>query len=121
MSKAARIRELYAQGFSVREIADKVGCSPEYVRIAARQRAGGSHSEGDKRWRAANPGKMAARVRERLATDPEYRQRRNEYKDRWLRSRLQNDPEYRERHLAYRRKWQQEYRKRLAEQQEGQS
>jgi uncharacterized protein YjcR len=41
MSKAARIRELYAQGYETREIADLVGCSPEYVRVAGRQRRDG--------------------------------------------------------------------------------
>ena len=37
-SKAARIRTLYAKGYSTREIADVVGCGTSYVRTCARQR-----------------------------------------------------------------------------------
>lgn len=46
MKKAERIRNLYADGLlTVNEIAALVGCSPEYVRVAARQRAGGRPSK----------------------------------------------------------------------------
>lgn len=38
MTKAARIRELYAQGKSTSAIAEIVGCSAGYVRVCARQR-----------------------------------------------------------------------------------
>lgn len=42
MNKAEKIRELYAQGLSTREIAGIVGCRTEYVRVVARQRVNGS-------------------------------------------------------------------------------
>lgn len=42
MTKAERIRTLYAAGKSIREIADIIGCSDSYVRVAARQRTNGS-------------------------------------------------------------------------------
>ena len=38
MSKASKIRNLYQIGLTVKEIADEVGCLPEYVRVCARQR-----------------------------------------------------------------------------------
>ncbi len=41
MSKASEIRALDAAGKSVAEIAEIVGCSREYVRVAARQRKDG--------------------------------------------------------------------------------
>lgn len=39
MTKAARIMELYATGMADKDIAAQVGCHPDYVRVAARQRA----------------------------------------------------------------------------------
>jgi transposase len=50
MTKSAQIMELYAQGLSTREIADKVGCLDSYVRVVARQRKGGSYSESDRKY-----------------------------------------------------------------------
>ena len=47
MTKADRIRSLYAAGMSVRDIADAVGCSTEYVRVSARQRKDGKASVAD--------------------------------------------------------------------------
>lgn len=41
MTKADRIRALYAAGKSTREIADIIGCKTSYVRVVARQRRGG--------------------------------------------------------------------------------
>jgi len=41
MTKADRIRTLYAAGKDSKEIAELVGCHPDYVRVAARQRVGG--------------------------------------------------------------------------------
>lgn len=40
-SKAKLIRELYNYGLTTREIAERVRCRPEYVRIAPRQRVSG--------------------------------------------------------------------------------
>lgn len=39
MTKAEKIRNLHASGMSNRDIAAEVGCHPDYVRVAARQRA----------------------------------------------------------------------------------
>ncbi len=47
MTKAARIRTLYVLRISVRNIAKLVGCSPEYVRVCARQRLEGKPSHAD--------------------------------------------------------------------------
>lgn len=49
MSKAARIRELYADGKTTAVIATIVGCRPEYVRVAGRQRKDGM-SKSDVKW-----------------------------------------------------------------------
>ncbi len=54
MTKAQRILELYSSGMSDKEIADKVGCHPSYVRVVARQRKGRSMSEHDVQWRNEN-------------------------------------------------------------------
>jgi uncharacterized protein YjcR len=54
MSKAAQIRKLYAQGKGTSEIAELVGCSPEYVRVAGRQRRDGK-SLAQMAYEAANP------------------------------------------------------------------
>ncbi len=43
MTKAYKIRLLYAQGKSTREIADALGCSTEYVRVCSRQRVIGGY------------------------------------------------------------------------------
>lgn len=80
MSKAAQIRKLYAQGLGTREIAGIVGCSPEYVRVAGRQRNNrlGGLSPADIRWRAKNPEKVAywqGATARRYREDPEYRRR----------------------------------------------
>jgi transposase-like protein len=50
-TKSDRIRALYAEGKSVAEIAEIVGCRPEYVRVAARQRAGGKRGVADVNYR----------------------------------------------------------------------
>ncbi len=54
MTKADRIRELYATGLDVNAIAERVGCRSEYVRVCARQRANGL-SRADKKYRHPNP------------------------------------------------------------------
>jgi uncharacterized protein YjcR len=86
-SKAARIRELHAKGMPVREIAAKIGCSKEYVRVAARQRVlDGGRSAADQRYAGTHADQigtwkreyMQLYQRERYANDPEFRRRRLE-------------------------------------------
>jgi hypothetical protein len=86
-SKAARIRELYALGMPNRDIAAQVGCSTEYVRVAARQRVlAGGRSEADQRYAGTHAEQIGTRKREymraykrmRYASDPEFRRRRLE-------------------------------------------
>jgi transposase len=57
MTKSAQIMELYAQGLSTREIADKVGCRTEYVRVVARQRNGHGASHIDMKYTQSKKGK----------------------------------------------------------------
>lgn len=54
MTKADHIRALYAEGRNVREIADELGCSASYVRVAARQRKDGKASAADRNYVPAN-------------------------------------------------------------------
>jgi hypothetical protein len=84
-SKAARIRELYANGVPNRAIAAQVGCSVEYVRVAARQRVlPGGRSEADQRYMGTHADQLTTwkreytllYQRERYANDPEFRRRR---------------------------------------------
>lgn len=49
MTKADRIRKLLAAGFRPVEVAQHVGCRPEYVR-AVKQRKGGRISDNDRRY-----------------------------------------------------------------------
>jgi hypothetical protein len=72
MTKSAQIMELYAQGLSTREIAEKVGCKIEYVRVVARQRKGFGESENDRRYRRSPLGKDA-----RSRSDDKYKPKRN--------------------------------------------
>lgn len=51
-TKADRIRAFYNAGLSTREIADRIGCDPAYVRVAARQRAGGYMSACDAEYKS---------------------------------------------------------------------
>lgn len=53
MSKAQKIRELYAKGLTTAQIAKRVGCLDSYVRVCARQRVDGKPSEHDRNfWRS---------------------------------------------------------------------
>lgn len=64
MSKAAQIKELYAQGLGSAEIAAIVGCKQEYCRVAGRQRnVPGGYSAADKRYIAKDPDKRLAYFR----------------------------------------------------------
>jgi hypothetical protein len=93
VTKAERIRKLHKTGkyATTAEIADAVGCLPEYVRVVVRQRKDGI-SEADRRYQASPLGKAArerhesnraARVRRRYASDPEFRRMRIEHNRRW--------------------------------------
>lgn len=55
-TKSAEIMRLYEQGLSTREIADLVGCRPEYVRVVARQRKGSGRSDIDRRYLSSDRG-----------------------------------------------------------------
>ena len=73
ISKAERIRYLHKMGCTRREIADKVGCLPSYVR-AALQRTNGRRL-ADK--------KCDARFRERYRTDPNFAERKRAASRKW--------------------------------------
>jgi transposase len=64
MTKADRIRALYAEGLSTSEIAEIVGCGTPYVRVCARQRKNGGYSEIDRRYAASDLGRLTRRRRE---------------------------------------------------------
>ena len=59
MTKSAQIKQLYDGVRTTREIADIVGCRPEYVRVVARQRQGNGISEIDKRYMSSPLGQHA--------------------------------------------------------------
>lgn len=59
MTKSQQIMALYDGKRTTREIADLVGCKPEYVRVVARQRKGGGLSEIDHRYRETERGRAA--------------------------------------------------------------
>jgi hypothetical protein len=64
-TKADQIRALYATGrLSTSEIAERVGCRVEYVRVCARQRKNGEVSEIDRRYTTSPLGKMTRQRRE---------------------------------------------------------
>lgn len=57
MSKAQRIRELYAHGYSIKQVAEIVGCRDSYVRTCARQRVlEGGRSIADIRYELSDKG-----------------------------------------------------------------
>lgn len=78
MTKAQRILRLNNGKRSTREIADAVGCLPEYVRVVLRQRYRDGQSvmsEADRRYLASPHGKAAKKTKddryhERLYSDP---------------------------------------------------
>ena len=73
MNKAAKIRELYATGMAVNAIAAEVGCRPEYVRVVARQRKGGS-SIHDRRYRASDAGREQRARTFKMRVYPRFRE-----------------------------------------------
>ena len=86
MTKAQRIRELYAQGKTCGEIAALIGCRVEYARVCAQQRAKGE-SRADKNWKVNAADHIRRQRREkwrwRYATDPVFRERHKATKARY--------------------------------------
>jgi DNA invertase Pin-like site-specific DNA recombinase len=74
MSKAERIRKLFAKGKSTTEIAKIVGCTTTYARVCARQRINGQ-SVWDKAYNTSDKEKerRAKLFRERYHGDPKFR------------------------------------------------
>jgi hypothetical protein len=91
MTKAQQILALYDGKRSTREIAEIVGCDPAYVRVAARQRHGGSRSEIDKRYVASPLGKETKRK-----VDAAYYRANREYVLSYMRSYYQRKKAKRE-------------------------
>jgi hypothetical protein len=84
LSKADRIRKLLH--LSNAEVAKRVGCSPDYVR-ATRQRTSKDgnpvNPATNANWRMANKPRIRARVRERYASDPEFRRKQDASTANW--------------------------------------
>lgn len=63
-TKSSRIMRLYGKGaYTVKEIAEIVGCRPEYVRVVARQRKGSGQSDADRRYEASDLGRQSRKRR----------------------------------------------------------
>lgn len=63
-TKAAEIMRLYAHEiFTIQEIAESVGCKPEYVRVVARQRKGSGMSANDRKYQQSDKGRVSHRQR----------------------------------------------------------
>lgn len=84
-SKAARIRNLYAEGKTTTEIAGIVGCLPAYAR-AVKQRNESGDSDTNRRWREKNAAHIRAQRRKRFKklyrTNPAFRARHLGYQKR---------------------------------------
>lgn len=100
MTKSEQIRRLYKHGiFTTAEIAVRVGCRPEYVRVVARQRVNGP-SKGDRRYVASDAGvqaKETARQNRRNRVRAEYHAlppdvRKKVYRQTYRRARLSGVP-----------------------------
>lgn len=84
-TKADQIRALLRRGtLTNNAIAERVGCSADYVRAVKQRRDGGGVSKADRKWIAAyvqehgiTPGSM------RYRNDAEYRERQNARKIAW--------------------------------------
>ena len=118
MSMAGEIRSIVAENTSLTtgDIAEIVGCSPEYVRVCARQRitASGRSAIDDRYYAKFVKEHGCSPDTYRYRTDPTYRARRLAYfrKRRW--DRIANDPTYLERHRAVKRAWAARRREALA-------
>ena len=73
ISKAQRIRALYAQGKTCNEIAEIVGCRPEYARVCAQQRVGGADSNADTAYAIRSWGSIKAYNDAKNAKTRDYR------------------------------------------------
>lgn len=114
-SKSARIIDLLATTDLTRaEIAARIGCLPEYVRVVEQRLAAEPGNRPEERWQKRNKVAYLARMRERYAdryaNDPEFRERRQRYNREQARRRW-NDPDQRQKLLDYQR----DRRRRLAE------
>ena len=101
MSKAQKIIDLLATtDLSNKEIADRIGCLAEYVRVVQQRLAGTD-------WETRNPEKVRRRKAEyfkrRYATDQEFRKRWNALSVAYAKARCAVDPEFRARGVAHRR------------------
>lgn len=94
LSKAARIRALYAKGKSTTQIAGTVGCSVTYARVCARQRILESgRSVFDV---AYSPGYQ----KRRYHTDKAYRKKHLAVMSKYKANLRKTDPEWRARDIA---------------------
>lgn len=79
MTKKARILELLAKGHTTREVADIVGCRPEYVRVAGRQRGASGLGPADIKYMPRQLERQSWRWR----NDPKWRARHCEHVRAW--------------------------------------
>lgn len=84
ISKAQRIRKLYAAGKTCNEIAQIVGCLPEYARVCAQQRRKGRLSRADeayliRRYGGKNALEASARRHAEEMANPVKRKKRSVY------------------------------------------
>jgi hypothetical protein len=100
VTKAERIREMGKLGWSTREIADVIGCRPEYVRVALRQRLDGKRSKHDIAYAIKKYGSLQAYAAERYQAAKE--RQAAYYRHRWS-----EDPEFRADQLARNKAWKQ--------------
>jgi len=106
MTKADEIRAIVAEHSSLTttEIADIVGCLPEYVRVCARQRVEGA-SDIDRRYREKFHAKHGLTpFAHRYRTDPDFRKQSLAKAYRSHKKRMA-DPDYREREKQRKKRW----------------
>lgn len=97
VSKAARIRHLLDQGFTNSDIAETIGCLPEYVRAVRQRMAGeGGMSVADRNYQIKRYGSIKAFFTQRNEETRDYRLAY--YRKRW-----REDPDYRASRNAQRR------------------
>ena len=118
MSMAGEIRAIVAERetWTTKEIGKIVGCSPEYVRVVARQRitASGRSAIDDRYYQKFVEEHGCSPDTHRYRTDPTYRAHRLSYFRKWHRARIANNPVYRERRRASNRAWAARQREALA-------
>ena len=102
MSKAERIIKLRARGWGTSQVAKHVDCSPEYVRAVMARHKNGGKSPADIKYEPVKRVRTVQRLKERLATDPEFYRRYYDYQAEYRRNRKAIDPEFAERLRGYR-------------------